>query len=147
MKISNCLTFFLIFFVSLCVVSNAQMFGKKCTLPQIPQTFDNGSHNVFLLAQLLQNNIVISSFNHTLSKGTGSTFFSDSNRVSVYNSGENLHVEYKKVSGYSGVFYNEDCTGKDQIPTSSNIVKSYDGGFVVMGSTFKYKYKLTLSKV
>ncbi|KAM9983665.1 hypothetical protein ACTFIY_000382 [Dictyostelium cf. discoideum] len=123
------------------------MFGGTCKLPEIPQTLDNGSQTVFLLAQLLQNNVVISSYNNTFTKGTGSTFFSDSNKVRVFNSGENLQVEYKVTSGYSGVFYNEDCTGKDQIPTSSNIVKSYSGGSVVMGSTFRYQYKLSLSIV
>ncbi|KAM9960375.1 hypothetical protein ACTFIW_009514 [Dictyostelium discoideum] len=147
MKISNTFTFFLLFMVSLCVVSNAQMFGGKCKLPEIPQTLDNSSQSVFLLAQLMQNNVVISSYNHTFSKGTGSTFFSDSNKVSVYNSGENFQVEYKKVSGMSGVFYSEDCTGKDQIPTSSDIEKSYNGGFAIMGSTYNYQYKLTLIKV
>ncbi|KAM9940858.1 hypothetical protein ACTFIT_007381 [Dictyostelium discoideum] len=129
------------------VISNAQKSGKKCNLPLIPQTLDNGSQSVFLLAQLMQNNVVISSYNHTFPKGTGSSFFSDSNKVSVYNSGENFHVEYKKVKGYSGVFYNEDCTSKDQIPTSSDILRYYDGGFVIMGSTHSYKYKLNLSKV
>ncbi|KAM9961457.1 hypothetical protein ACTFIR_004308 [Dictyostelium discoideum] len=147
MKISNSFPFFLLFFVSLYVVSNAQMSGKKCNLPLIPKTLDNGSQSVFLLAQLMQNSVVISSYNHTFSKGTGSSFFSDSNKVSVFNSGENLQVEYKKVKGYSGVFYNEDCTSKDQIPTSSDILRYYDGGFIVKGSTYSYKYKLTLSKV
>ncbi|EAL72853.1 hypothetical protein DDB_G0271006 [Dictyostelium discoideum AX4] len=145
MKISNSFTFFLLFLVSLCLVSNAQMFGSKCKLPEIPQTLDNGSQSIFLLAQLLQNNIVFSSYNHTFSKGIGSTFFSDPNKVSVYNSGENLHVEYKITKGYSGVFYSEDCTSKDQIPTSSKIVKSYSGGFAIMGSTYNYQYKLTLN--
>ncbi|EAL72352.1 hypothetical protein DDB_G0270004 [Dictyostelium discoideum AX4] len=147
MKIPNSFTFFLLFFVSLCAVSNAQMSGKKCNLPEIPQTLDNGSHSVFMLAQLMQNNVVISSYNHTFPKGTGSTFFSDSNKVSVYNSGENFHIEYKIVSGYSGVYYNEDCTSKGQIPSDSYSVVIYSGGSVTMGSTYYYQYKFILTKV
>ncbi|KAN0052938.1 hypothetical protein ACTA71_012418 [Dictyostelium dimigraforme] len=140
MKIS--IIIFILF--SLFVFSNAQMFGKKCKLPPIPQTLDNGSNSVFLLAELLQNDKVISSYNNTFSKGTGSSFFSDSNNVSVFNSGENLHLEYKVVSGSSGVFYNEECNGNDLIPTNSNTTRVYNGGFVFFGSKYTYKYRITL---
>ncbi|KAN0027190.1 hypothetical protein ACTFIU_009877 [Dictyostelium citrinum] len=143
MKHSISLMFVILSLISFFNLPNAQMFGKKCKLPPI-ETLDNGSQVVVLLAELLQNDKVISTYNNTFPKGTGSTFFSDSNNVSVFNSGENLHVEYKVVSGSSGSFYNEDCNGNDSIPTSSSIVKSYDGGIVFMGSKFTYQYRLTL---
>ncbi|KAM9971873.1 hypothetical protein ACTFIW_011856 [Dictyostelium discoideum] len=144
MKYSITLIIVLLSLISLCNLSNSRMFGQKCNLPPIPQTLDNGSQVVILLAELLQNDKVISSYNNTFSKGTGSTFFSDTNNVCVFNSGENLHIEYKVVSGSSGIFYSEDCKSNDSIPTSSSTVKLYNGGFVFMGSKFTYQYKLTL---
>ncbi|EAL72422.1 hypothetical protein DDB_G0270144 [Dictyostelium discoideum AX4] len=135
MKISNS-------FVSLCGVSNAQMFGGTCKLPEIPQTMDNGSQSVscwlyYYKIMLLLVHIIIH-FQKVLDQ-----HFSVIQIKIVFTTGENLHVEYKITKGYSGVFYSEDCKSKDQIPTSSDIVKSYSGGFAMMGSTYNYQYKLT----
>ncbi|KAN0004704.1 hypothetical protein ACTFIU_001942 [Dictyostelium citrinum] len=146
MKISNSLILGLLL-VSLCILSNAQMFGKKCKLPPIPPVLDSGSQSVVLVAELFENDKVSSKYNKTFSKGTGASFFSDSNNVSVYNSGENLYVEYKLTTAMSGTFYNENCTNKDIIPTGTNSVRSYYGGFAILGSKYTYNYKFTVNKI
>ncbi|KAN0026071.1 hypothetical protein ACTFIV_007051 [Dictyostelium citrinum] len=146
MKISNNLILGLLL-VSLFILSNAQMFGKTCKLPPIPQILDSGSQSVFLVAELFQNDRVFSKYNKTFPKGTGGSFFSDSNNVCVYNSGENLYVEYKLTTAMSGTFYNENCTNKDIIPTATNSVRSYYGGFAILGSRYTYNYKLTINKI
>ncbi|KAN0053009.1 hypothetical protein ACTA71_012490 [Dictyostelium dimigraforme] len=128
------------------ILSNGQIYYQPCELPPIPQTLDTGSQTVYLYSDLTENGQIFNSYNNTFSKGTGATLFSGPNEISVYNSGENIHVEYKLTQATSS-FYIENCTFTDTIPTNSNTARIYDGGYAVLFSSFNYNYRIAIIRL
>ncbi|KAN0031011.1 hypothetical protein ACTA71_003983 [Dictyostelium dimigraforme] len=147
MKTLSTLISILVLF-SVLVLSNAAK-NLYCELPPIEKTLDTGNETVSIKVTYTDNVQELGTYSNTFPKGTGDSFFNDSYVddyiVSVFNSGQNLHIEYKVIENYYGVSIQEDCLSHVTIPIK-NTIETYYGGLYIMGERNEYQYIFHITK-